>query len=278
MKEILYEVDGVQYNINQLSETFGISVSTLYRRLKSGLSAEYAVSYKRKVRETPQENNVEFEHDWPDNLILDLLGEEESTKFNMNYIKKNFEANFDFLLEDNNEYFDEKESFVLEEYYKFKRSTNRIAKDLGISRPRVETIRLQIVDTLKKPYFRDYYALGKEFIQKRDSYYEIRENELINELGLKRDELIKKSLANESMENLPLILDKTLAVEISITRLRLSNKAEKALISNDILTINKLLEVSRRDLSNLPGLGHKSYLEIQNAVKKFVERTKHKDE
>lgn len=270
MKEILYDIDGQLLNINEVSKKYGISVSTLYRRLGAGVPIEEAISYPRKDRDTRAQYSVEDFYEYPDNLICDLTKDIKDLKIDFDYVKPHFDENINILFKENSALLDENDAYIIMHFYKHKESFNRIARELKMSKVKVVKSKERIIDTLKKPYFADYYLLGYEFVQKRESYFRYREAELIQELGLEKINSRKSNVLTGSMDELTLVIDKNLKVEVSITRLHLNLALERRLVENGITTINQLLELKRRELLSMSGIGMKSYEEIQRKVGRFI--------
>lgn len=66
MKKIIYNINGENYDINQVTEKFNISRMSFLRHLSEGKTPEEAVKKKTRVKTGKRLNNV-----WPESAMLD---------------------------------------------------------------------------------------------------------------------------------------------------------------------------------------------------------------
>lgn len=269
MRTKKYLIHGEELTITEITQKYGVSQATFYRRLKSGENIEECVSYKTKERLFPDKYEKSLEHPYPDNLIFDLLGEVKDFTYDFDYVKENFETNFEYLVMENSTLFEMRDVHVLNELYKNHKSLKRTGEQFNLSKQRIQQIKNQMLDILKKPYFADYYLLGKDFVRQKQTYYAMREKELMAELGMKKDDCkVSKTVLNT--DELALVPDRKLKVEISIRRLNLNPNIEKKLLDSGINTLNQLFALKRKELRDLPGIGNRAFEEITTAVEEIL--------
>lgn len=262
MERKYYYVYGKKYTIEELSKTYDISIPTLYRRLKSGLTAEQSIEFQRKRRELSQVYLKQNQIEYPENLILDLLADKKDFKFDLNKIKENFDENYNALILENQDFFEIRNVKMIEDLYQNHLSLKQVSDKYNISVQWVIKIKKTFILTLQNPYFSDYYIMGKEFANKKEDYYKFREHQLVEELKLIPEE-------GNSQTLLP---DKTLMVDISIKRLNLPESLESKFMSKKITTINQILELEKKDLKLYVKLTHKESIQLKEAIKEFIAR------
>ena len=262
MKRKYYYIKGEELTIEQLSQRYGISIPTLYRRINSGMSIEECVEYKRKPRKCDivyiKDNQIEY----PENLILDLIGDKKDFKFDLAKIKENFEENYNAMLYENQNFFEIRDVNLIEDIYQNHMPLAQVAKKYNISIQWVFRIKKSFILTLQKQYFSDYYLMGKKFVDMKEDYYKFRENQLVEELGLIPDE-------NNDETLLP---DRQLMVNISIKRLELPETLEAKFKDKKITTVNQILDIEKKDLKSYIKLSAKELVELKEAIKVFVNR------
>lgn len=259
-----YLINGESLTANEVCEKYNISLSTFYRKIKNGNRNIFLEEKKRKKIPEPLKKYTKRElHEYPINLLLDLLDTSKDYNYEFDKVKANFTKNIEYMLNENYNMFDEKTEYVLFGIYKNGMKMTQIAEYLDISKQRVEQIRDAALDILRKPYFADYYLLGKEFIEKKETYYRFREKQLMQELGL-----IEKKVNHEIF----LVPDIKLKVKVSIKRLNLDAKTEKVLLDNGITTINQLTNMSEEKLEQMNNIGPKMIAKIFTALENFKKK------
>lgn len=258
--EKIYLINGEPLTVNEACEKYNISLSTFYRRIKDPNGFDLKVREKKKLPEPLKQYTKKELHEYPINLLLDLLDNSHEYNYEFNKVKANFTENLEYMFDDNYNMFDDRTLYVITAIYKRKMKIVQIANELDISKQRVEQIKECALDILRKPYFADYYLLGKEFVEKKETYYRFREKQLMHELGL-----LEKNVNNETF----LAPDINLKVKISIKRLNLDVKIEKVLLDNGITTINELTNITGEELEQMNNIGPKMITKIFTALENF---------
>lgn len=200
--------------------------------------------------------------DWPENIINDLYLEYYSVDHAIGMI-----PGLTYCI---NNYLNDKEKFVVTEYYQKGRKYKDIADDLGISKQGISGIRK---NALRKLRFgrtrREIIVLGydraeklkKDCYQAETEYVEKRE-EMVKRI--RAIEHIKDKLDEEEKETLEKIKD----YNDSIDSLELSTRPYNCLWRKGIRYVNELLQLTPDEVMHIRNMGRKSYLEIVDALSK----------
>lgn len=204
--------------------------------------------------------------DWPENIINDL---------HLEYYSVNHaEGMIPGLTYCINNFLNDKEKFVIKEYYQKDRKYKDIAEDLGISKQTISLIRK---NALRKLRFnrtrREIIVLGydraeklrRDCYQAETEYVEKREEMLQRTRSIER---IKDKLDEEEKETLEKIKD----YHESIDSLELSTRPYNCLWRKGIRYINELLQLTPDDVMSIRNMGRRSYQEI---VDKLLQRGLH---
>lgn len=207
-----------------------------------------------------EKNNEIF--GWPENLINDLYLEYYSVDHAIGMI-----PGLTYCI---NHYLNDKEKFVVTEYYQKGRKYKDIADDLEISKQGISGIRKNALRKLRlNRTRREIIVLGYKRAEKLKndcyeaeiSYIEKREEMLKRTRAIER---IKDKLDEEEKETLEKIKD----YQESIDSLELSTRPYNCLWRKGIRYINELLQLTPDEVMHIRNMGRKSYLEIVDALSK----------
>ena len=202
--------------------------------------------------------------EYPKNLILDIANSHRTATpgyLDVDYAIKNFDVNWEFLIEREPDLLTERVQLILNLYYKDKKTLVEIGKIIGVTGTRIKQILEKTILMLARSRYICYIFLGKDDILKantlKDEYIELLEMYII-----KNNEIRRRLRKLDTVKTVDEYVKEANVFDQSIDNLGLNVRVWNILRNAGILSIGDLVDYTRSELESIKSLGRKGIIEI----------------